>query len=1167
MEPIMGNVNEEKEWQDFLASRERPKEESRLVTPEPVVGDVGVQVSEEQEWQDFLNKRNGKIAETEVAKPVDEEEEWQRFLNNTGHGLQDRVNPVDSLVVAQERDEELSRKEVEKFKQWYGTSDEVKGRRESEVHQIWNNKYRDQGAKFLEEDKVREVIREKFNADIESRVVSSEEKVARLKKWNEDVESGVYGEDYEARAQAKMQVGLTREEADTIKKFNEVSSKVDAVVEPYVKFAQDQAALISGMTVGGIAISVGAPVVATTALIGVLAGGLDSTIKYFKRMDLGVEREVEEYDTSTTMGKVGKVLSGPGHWLDSRADSELTAPERAMRDALDHMMMIGGWSNIKIGGKIGSKVLGPLAKEIYLPVKALVMESAVVKKALEWESKFLISPLQKTADAIFKTKFIPTKETYPTLGKNDAVFRTKKSISEVMVSPIDRMPSRLQNVFRDNQVLKSQLIDWGEEYKGLISQQVDPLVIHDLRRGLRGTPSNQLRTKEGREIVDAMENKLIDIKMPTTAYVEFKNKVGEALSAKMTSPGDIFIGEGFTKELKPVIDRIGQAKLSKFMEKYLPEEVNIGPVKFMPKQAKLESIQRNEMRKGLQGIFDDPFQSRDVRVAARDMYNMGAFVAEEVGKAAKSTFESGITERLINRKDIVRIKPPKDVGVSQWSTAEGPIQRGWENIGKAVDRKLEKWMPETTLSGDYLPSQWPGFIKNGESLWVKRDVELELRGIMDIPKMSNSVVNKWFMTPWKIGKVILRPAAWMRNGLSNLMLNQLGGLPATRLDIYGHAIQGMAGSDKKFLNTKLSEHWKRYKSITGAGGTFSLNDVMTLNKSLELGAGMNDKLLSKFHTLAKPGIAIYSAEEQMFKFAKYLHNLEQNPGMARKAAAWDAMKWTFNYGEVTRATGFMRSNAAPFFTWQSKIFPLMFDVAINNPLKTIGVMAGYSQMSKYAFENVGMNEEESKEFVKMLPQWVSGGMMFPLPWRDERGRVQVLDMTYIVPGFGDAVQMGVHPGAALLQNPLITIAAAMSSNRKYSGAEIWNEWDDWSVQGAKQLSYLGEQILPATTPGLGTDYRLLKQAFIDTPMSEYEAANPRDLSRSQALMSVSGFKTTPFDEESVEQKFRARENISKSQMKMYFDRKIKEARSDNEKEDLMNEYSELLQRKIDQREE
>jgi hypothetical protein len=298
-----------------------------------------------------------------------------------------------------------------------------------------------------------------------------------------------------------------------------------------------------------------------------------------------------------------------------------------------------------------------------------------------------------------------------------------------------------------------------------------------------------------------------------------------------------------------------------------------------------------------------------------------------------------------------------------------------------------------------------------------------------------------------------------------------------------------------------------------------------------------------------------------------VHNLEKTPGIARKEAAWDAMKWTFNYGEVTRATGFMRSNIAPFFTWQSKIFPLMFDSMVHNPIKSAGLIYLYSQMSDAAFNAVGMDEEEAKVFKSKLPTWVSAGMMFPLPWRDERNRLQMLDLTYIVPGFGDAFQMSGHPGAALLQQPLITIAAALQSNKKYSGAEIWNSWDSNTVVVKKQMQYIFEQIMPATVPGFGTDYKVLKQAFIDTPMSEYEMANPKDLSRSQALGTVSGFKITPFDEDEVERKFKGKENITKSQMKMYFDRKIKEARSDSEKEDLMNEYSELLQRKVDQREE
>jgi hypothetical protein len=234
---------------------------------------------------------------------------------------------------------------------------------------------------------------------------------------------------------------------------------------------------------------------------------------------------------------------------------------------------------------------------------------------------------------------------------------------------------------------------------------------------------------------------------------------------------------------------------------------------------------------------------------------MGSFVAEEVGKSAKELFNSTITEKLLKMSGVVRVKPPSGLV----STNKGYSGNIWTDAGKWTDKQLEKIMPESGQVGDFLPSAWEGFIKGGDSLWVRRDVELELRSIQDIPKMAHGWYNKWFMTPWKIGKVMLRPAAWMRNGLSNWALNGLGGLPMYRVDIYNNAIRGMMGSNDKFLGTSLSQHWDRYKKIVGAGQTFSLNDVANYSKSMEYSATMQDKLLSKFHAMAKPGVAIYSA--------------------------------------------------------------------------------------------------------------------------------------------------------------------------------------------------------------------------------------------------------------------------------------------------------------------
>ena len=58
------------------------------------------------------------------------------------------------------------------------------------------------------------------------------------------------------------------------------------------------------------------------------------------------------------------------------------------------------------------------------------------------------------------------------------------------------------------------------------------------------------------------------------------------------------------------------------------------------------------------------------------------------------------------------------------------------------------------------------------------------------------------MSEWKFMKVVVNPSTHARNMMSNTILAYLGGLPPTRLDIYGKAIWQLARGGKEFEEAK-----------------------------------------------------------------------------------------------------------------------------------------------------------------------------------------------------------------------------------------------------------------------------------------------------------------------------------------------------------------------------
>ena len=394
-----------------------------------------------------------------------------------------------------------------------------------------------------------------------------------------------------------------------------------------------------------------------------------------------------------------------------------------------------------------------------------------------------------------------------------------------------------------------------------------------------------------------------------------------------------------------------------------------------------------------------------------------------------------------------------------------------------------------TLKPGYVVSKFGRF----KGMYINKDVELELESLKRIPEISQGLYNKWFLGPWKTSKVIMRPATHMRNLMSNMLLNDIGGLPFYRADVYGRAIQGMRNESKL---------WKEFASQTGYKvSTFGKQELHHIEGALKYDAKMTDRLYNVFDKIVSPARKLYSAEEAWFKFAKYMHNIEK--GMTKADAALDAVKWTLNYGEITPAIATTRKFFMPFFTWQAKVLPLVAEAAVKHPVRVGKWLAAGMTFHQYAIEKVGLDDDEWEYIHSMLPEYMQKGMYLMMPWRDERDRLQLLNMTYIIPGLGDIneyYQRGL-PEGLVGYNPIVTMASAIASKKKYSGAPLYNEWDPPGTKWAKTTGYIYQTLMPAPFPG-NIDWNMLWNATQETE----GAATPQ-----QAVASFFGFKTTPID--------------------------------------------------------
>lgn len=668
---------------------------------------------------------------------------------------------------------------------------------------------------------------------------------------------------------------------------------------------------------------------------------------------------------------------------------------------------------------------------------------------------------------------------------------TMKSIADVLQPAVERLPQSLQRTFRNTQAMKANVTRLGEDAARDLEGR-GFVATYEFMKGMRGTPSSQLVTTAAKDTLWKVNKSVGDLTQGPFEDV-WREKIGKLLNQSLTVPSNVYTGTrpySFLAQL----------------DAQVPKGAN--GLYDMPKARSI-----------LSKMIEDPHTDPEMRSLATEVWNFGAQFPQQVAEAAKDAAKLHLTAKLLNT-------------------------RHFSNLAVAQ-------LPKGAKPGEYLQSEWSGFKKGGHALWVKRDVELELRALQDIPKISHSIVNKFFMTPWKTGKIILRPATQIRNDFSNVGLNWLGGLAPWRVDVYKKAFDEMRTN---------GQHWRDLKKITGQGGTFTMNDVLSQTAGRMWGANMFDRALSGFDKIAEKPRSWFNAQEQFFKMAKYIHNIEK--GMTKSDAAWDAMKWTFNYGEVTPATAFMRTNIAPFFTWQTKIFPLFAEAAVKNPIAFTGLITMYNLAQQKAIENVGITDDEWKMIKPRLPEYIKKGLFLMMPWRDDQNRLNMLNMTYMVPGFGDVFDMTSHPLKNLIGNPLLTSAMAISDNKRYSGAPIYYEWESAPTQYAKTMAYIWEQMVPSLVPG-GTDWNAMYNAMAPDPYAligkePLTFGRPESMTPGQAISGTLGFKSAPVDVAKSMASYEARRKMQRAEMKNQLVKAYRRARSTSEKQSIAEKYSSLL---------
>lgn len=328
-------------------------------------------------------------------------------------------------------------------------------------------------------------------------------------------------------------------------------------------------------------------------------------------------------------------------------------------------------------------------------------------------------------------------------------------------------------------------------------------------------------------------------------------------------------------------------------------------------------------------------------------------------------------------------------------------------------------------------------------LWIRKEIYEDLVGAQTFiePKSFEGMVQRTsgkIMRAFKFSKVSANLPSHFRNMMGNAIMLHLSGVPFQRVysgEIFLKAISSILHKDEYY---QIAQKHGMSESSFNNNELASIRDEwLAMQESESLGNGPA-KIKAMFGRVTNAIGDIYQFEEELGKLAK-LRDAMERQGMPEDDAMIEAHKWTFDYSLIPRWLKFIRNTplGAPFFTYSYKAFPRMGEALVRRPWAYLPYLAApylMAELMKYLW---GADDDDLKKARQAAPTWMQsqGGMQL-LPWKDEAGRLQMLNLGYITP-WGMLADMGAQAGnndlggavasTGLLSGPVPNVIAAVKT--------------------------------------------------------------------------------------------------------------------------------------------
>ena len=449
----------------------------------------------------------------------------------------------------------------------------------------------------------------------------------------------------------------------------------------------------------------------------------------------------------------------------------------------------------------------------------------------------------------------------------------------------------------------------------------------------------------------------------------------------------------------------------------------------------------------------------------------------------------------------------------------------FQGLGKSIKdvetSKMYKQIAEkfavSSKSSKTLPEGYEMAYKTISNLTKSPVVAKDFKG-MALPKHIIEYLTKTLETKkdsfydkalnaWKAGKTIYNPGYFVRNALSNLILEDF--------------------STGKGVLRSVGDQFKAFRSLKGTGDEFvdaarrsGLIGKTTLREGTQdfldlAGKGGERNILQKTHqglrsfqTGQEEVAKLSTFKTWVEKFAKEakmtINEALQNTDILKKAKdkAEEAIFSPYRIGQQEK--DIVSKFGIPFYSFVRQALPFTLKTAANNPER----ITKYEKLKRFV---EGFSPEATKQEQGKRSGWAENQIRLPI--KDKEGKSPYFDPTYIYP-FGNFGDTGGEKGKlpfGLSMNPFLTEIFSQLNNRDSYYDKPITESNIPGVQFADRTKHAYRTLAPGAAVNL-TD------KLIPAFQGKVNEFTGKSRSAIQAILDVMGFKSSSYRPGEMRQK-------------------------------------------------